>query len=100
MIFSVDRKELCASVANLSRVVGNKTAIPVLEGILITAKQNEVELVSYNLETGMNKTIPASVKEEGAIVISAKFLNSIFDSRFISLKINSFIVVLSTSGSL
>ena len=80
MIFSVDRKELCEAVANLSRVVGNKTAIPVLEGILITAKQNEVELVSYNLETGMNKTLPASVKEEGAIVISAKFLNNILHS--------------------
>ena len=80
MIFSVARNKLCETVSNLSRVVGNKTAVPVLEGILITAKQNEIELASYNLETGLNKTLDASVKEEGQIVISAKFFNSILHS--------------------
>lgn len=80
MIFSVDRNKLCEAVSNLSRVVSNKTAVPVLEGILITAKNGQIELASYNLETGLNKNIDAQVKEEGQIVISAKFFNSILHS--------------------
>lgn len=80
MIFSVDRQLLCEAVSNLSRVVSNKTAVPVLEGILITAKEGFIELSSYNLETGMNKFLAANIKEEGSIVISAKFFNSILHS--------------------
>ena len=80
MIFSVERNKLCEIVSNLSRVVSSKTAVPVLEGILITASNGKIELASYNLETGLNKSLEADIKEEGQIVISAKFFNSILHS--------------------
>lgn len=80
MIFSVERTLLCEAVSNLSRVVSNKNSIPILEGILISAKDGNINLSSYNLETGLNKTLPAQIKEEGSIVISAKFFNSILHS--------------------
>lgn len=80
MIFSTDRILLAEAVSNLSRVVSLKTAVPVLEGILITAKDGKIELSSYNLETGMNKTLDADIKEEGSIVLSAKYFNSILHS--------------------
>ena len=80
MIFTTDRQMLSEAVSFLSRVVSGKAAVPVLEGILVSAKNGQVELSSYNLETGMNKTVPAVIKEEGSIVISAKFFNSILHS--------------------
>ena len=38
MIFSVERASLLEAVSKLQRVVGSKTSMPVLEGILISMK--------------------------------------------------------------
>lgn len=77
MIFSVERASLLDAVSKLQRVVGSKTAMPILEGILISAKQGKVTLVAYNLEMGMKKTIYANCKDEGDIVINARLLSDI-----------------------
>lgn len=74
MKFSADREQLLEAVNHLSRIVSNKTSLPVLEGILISAEQGKVTLISYNLEMGIKKTIYANTSEEGDIVINAKFL--------------------------
>lgn len=77
MFFSVERASLLDAVSKLQRVVGSKTSMPVLEGILLTAKQGTLTLTSYNLEMGMKKEIYAKCDEEGAIVISARLLADI-----------------------
>ena len=55
MKFIVERAKLLEAVSKLQSVVGSKTAMPVLEGILISAEQGKVTLVAYNLEMGMKK---------------------------------------------
>ena len=77
MIFSCERTKLLDAVSRLQRVVGSKTSMPVLEGILISAEQGKVTLISYNLEMGMKKEIYARTEEEGDIVISARLLSDI-----------------------
>ena len=77
MIFSVERSKLLDAVSRLQRVVGSKTSMPVLEGILISAEQGKITLVSYNLEMGMKKVIYAKCDEEGDIVINARLLADI-----------------------
>ncbi len=77
MIFSVERSKLLDAVTKLQRVVGAKTSMPVLEGILISAEQGKITLVSYNLEMGMKKEIYAKCDEEGDIVINARLLADI-----------------------
>ena len=77
MIFSVERQKLLDAVSKLQRVVGAKTSMPVLEGILISAEQGKVTLISYNLEMGMKKEIYARCDETGDIVINAKLLSDI-----------------------
>lgn len=74
MKFSVDREKLLEVVNNLSRIVTQKTSIPVLEGILISAEQGNVTLISYNLEMGIKKKIYSNTEENGDIVLNAKFL--------------------------
>ena len=77
MIFSVERAKLLDAVSRLQRAVGAKTAMPVLEGILISAEQGKITLVSYNLEMGMKKELYAKCDEAGDIVINAKLLADI-----------------------
>ena len=48
--------------------------MPVLEGILLSAKAGEVSLTAYNLENGMRKDIFCQCEEEGEIVIKARLL--------------------------
>ena len=59
MFVTVERASLLEAVTKLQRVVGSKTSMPVLEGILLSAEQGKVTLVAYNLEMGMRKEIYA-----------------------------------------
>jgi len=77
MLFSVERSKLLDAVSKLQRVVGTKTSMPVLEGILISAEQGKITLISYNLEMGMRKEIYAKCEKEGDIVINARLLSDI-----------------------
>ena len=77
MIFSCERAKLLDAVTRLQRVVGSKTSMPVLEGILISAEQGKVTLISYNLEMGMKKELYAKCDEAGDIVINARLLGDI-----------------------
>ena len=77
MIFSVERSVFLEAVTKLQRIVGSKNSMPVLEGILISAEQGKITMVSYNLEMGMKKEIYAHTKEEGDIVINARLLGDI-----------------------
>lgn len=70
-----DTAVLCEAVANVSRAVSAKSALPVLSGILFrTDGLKAVTLSGYDLEMGITTTIPAEVEEEGELVLSAKLL--------------------------
>ena len=55
MLFSVERTKLLEAVLKLQSVVGAKSSMPVLEGILISAEKGKVTLIAYNLEMGIKK---------------------------------------------
>lgn len=77
MKITVERSILNEVVSKLQKVVGNKTSMPVLEGILISAETDKTTLIAYNLEMGMKKIIYTSCEEEGDIVINARILSDI-----------------------
>ncbi len=77
MFFTVERATLLEAVSKLQRVVGSKTTMPILEGVLISAEQGKATLIAYNLEMGMKKEIYANCKAEGDIVINARLLADI-----------------------
>ena len=77
MFVTVERASLLEAVTKLQRVVGIKTSMPVLEGILLSAEQGKITLVAYNLEMGMQKEIYANCEKEGDIVINARLLADI-----------------------
>ena len=77
MRFNCLRTDLSSAVGNVSRAVSSKTTIPALEGVLIKAYHNTLEISGYDLEIGIVTQIEATVAEEGEIVVSAKLFNDI-----------------------
>ncbi|MGN1432709.1 MAG: DNA polymerase III subunit beta [Ruminococcus sp.] len=72
MKISCLRTDLANAVSNVSRAVSTKAAIPALEGILIKAYDNKLNISGYNLEIGITTDIEATIQSEGEIVVSAK----------------------------
>ncbi|MDR1464055.1 MAG: DNA polymerase III subunit beta [Oscillospiraceae bacterium] len=66
--------DLSEACQNVQRAVSGKTTIPAVEGILLRAEGETVALTGYDLEVGIQTTIPAQVKDEGTIIINAKVL--------------------------
>lgn len=77
MKFTAEREAFLEAVLKLGKVVGSKSTMPILEGILISAEQGRITLATYNLEMGMKKEIYCNCEEEGDIVIKARLLSDI-----------------------
>ena len=77
MRFKCMRTDLSSAVSNVSRAVSAKATIPALEGVLIKAYNNQLEISGYDLEIGIVTTVEASITEEGEIVVSARLFNEI-----------------------
>ncbi len=72
MKISCLRTDLVSAVSNVSRAVSAKASIPALEGVLIKAYNNNLNISGYNLEIGITTDVEATIKEEGEIVLSAR----------------------------
>ena len=77
MKIRVERATLLDAVLKMQKIVGAKSSMPVLEGILMSAEKGLLTLSAYNLEMGMKKEMYASCEEEGDIVINARLLADI-----------------------
>jgi len=76
MKFSCEKALLSCAVSVTSRAVAAKSSIPAMEGILIEAG-DKLRLTGYNLETGIQATVPAEIKERGSLVLSARLFGEI-----------------------
>ena len=76
MKFSCEKALLQAAISVTSRAVSPKSSIPALEGILVEAS-TDLRLTGYNLETGIRTSIPAEIREEGSLVLSARLFGDI-----------------------
>lgn len=76
MKFSCEKALLTGAVSVTSRAVAVKSSIPAMEGILIEAGET-LRLTGYNLETGIQATIPAEIVEGGSLVLSARLFGEI-----------------------
>ena len=76
MKFSCEKALLSAAVSVTSRAVAAKSSIPAMEGILIEAG-SQLRLTGYNLETGIQATVPSEITEKGSLVLSARLFGEI-----------------------
>lgn len=76
MRFTCEKALLQTAITTTGRAVAVKTTIPALEGILIEAR-GSLRLTGYNLETGIQASVPAQIDEEGTLVLSARLFGEI-----------------------
>ena len=76
MKFSCEKALLSNAVSVTSRAVAAKSSIPAMEGILVEAG-DKLRLTGYNLETGIQATVPAEIREKGSLVLSARLFGEI-----------------------
>ena len=76
MKFSCEKALLSNAVSVTSRAVAIKSSIPAMEGILVEAG-DKLRLTGYNLETGIQATVPADINEYGSLVLSARLFGEI-----------------------
>ncbi|OGE43907.1 DNA polymerase III subunit beta [Candidatus Daviesbacteria bacterium RIFCSPLOWO2_01_FULL_39_12] len=74
MKFSILQQDLLPSLQTLSRSVGIRSTLPVLDNILLSAEKDRLKLSATNLEIGVIKNIACKVLEEGEITVPSKTL--------------------------
>lgn len=81
----IQRQSLVQAIQNVQKAVSGKTTIPVLTGIKMVAAKEGLSLTATDLEIGIETRVPTHIEEdqivnvieEGAIVLSAKYLSEI-----------------------
>ncbi|MGL4737631.1 MAG: DNA polymerase III subunit beta [Cellulosilyticaceae bacterium] len=72
------KQEMLMNGINIAlKACSTRTTMPILECILIKAYNNQVTLVGYNLELGIESTIEAEIIEGGSIVLESKIFAEI-----------------------
>ncbi len=74
MKFSCEKNILLNGLLTASRAVTNKSAMPLLEGLLINAEDNTLTITGYDLSMGIRTTAEINITEPGKIVLNAKLL--------------------------
>ena len=77
MKITCDKQKLNEAVLNIQRAVSSKSSIPALEGILLRADQDSLQLYGYDLELGITTILDCKTEEKGSIVLSARLLGEI-----------------------
>ncbi len=77
MKFKINRDHFSSGIQLVMSVVGTRKTMPILQNVLIEAKNNLVWLTTTNLDLGAKCSVRAEVEEEGTITLPVKELGRI-----------------------
>ena len=77
MKFKINRDHFSSGIQLVMSVVGTRKTMPILQNVLIEAKEGLVWLTTTNLDLGAKCSIKAEVSEEGTITLPVKELGRI-----------------------
>lgn len=77
MKFSCDRNSLLNAVNKVIKGVTPRTTLPILQGILLTAKDEKLIMYSTDMEIGIECKVNAVINQEGSIVVSSKVFSDL-----------------------
>lgn len=72
-----NQKSLNDAIMVVQKAVSGKSTLPILKGIYLELRDNQLILVGTDLSLGIETSIQAEVFETGAIVVSSKLLGEI-----------------------
>lgn len=74
MKFRVEKSEFLKQLSNVSNIVPAKPVVTIISNLMIEAEKNKLSFSSTDFEITMHTEMPASVSEEGVIIVNAKTL--------------------------
>ena len=77
MKFVCEKDNILKAINSVTKAVAVRTTMPILEGILIQTNDNEIKLTTYDLELGIEYTMPCDVTEQGSTVVNAMMFTEI-----------------------
>jgi len=77
MKFKINRDHFSSGLQLVSSVVGSRKTMPILQNVLIEAKEGFVSLSTTNLDLGMKCSIVANVDDIGSVTLPVKELGRI-----------------------
>ncbi len=69
------QENLQHALAQVSRAIATKTALPVLSNVLLATDDGRLRIAATNLEIGITTWVGASVEDEGKITVDARLLS-------------------------
>ena len=72
MEIKINKEELMKGVQSAIRAVPNKTTLPILECVLITAENDEIRVTGNDTQLGIEAYLDGEITENGKIAIDAK----------------------------
>lgn len=77
MKIELDRDVLAESVAWVARSLPTRPSIPILAGMVLNAQGESLTLSSFDYETSARVELPATIHDEGAVLVSGRLLADI-----------------------
>ncbi len=77
MRFACDRTTLVEKLSILARGVSTRSALPVLSGILLQARDGRLDLYSTDMELSIKASIATNVETEGEAVVPARLFTDV-----------------------
>ena len=77
MKFICEKNVLQEAISNVQKAITGKSTMPVLQGILIIAKNREVTLIGSDIDLSIEAKITADVIEDGTVVLDSKLFGEI-----------------------
>ncbi|MCB2294574.1 DNA polymerase III subunit beta [Clostridium algoriphilum] len=77
MKFICEKSILQEAISNVQKAITGKSTMPVLQGILIVAKDSEVTLIGSDIDLSIEAKINADVMEDGSVVLDSKLFGEI-----------------------
>lgn len=72
-----EKSALLKGVSTVLKAVSNRTTLPILECILLSAEVGNFKLVGNDLELGIESNVAAEVIEDGTVALEAKIFSEI-----------------------
>jgi DNA polymerase III subunit beta len=80
MRITCQQDHLSRGLAIVSRAVGGRTTLPVLNNVYLASDGERLKLAATNLEIGITTWVPGSVEAEGQITVPARLLTDFVNS--------------------
>lgn len=68
------RKDLYYGIQTVSRAIPGRSAWPILNNVLVRTETDSLRLTAFDLELGIECTVPATIVENGALTVPCRYL--------------------------